>query len=145
MKHVPLIPSTIAGPLGAKHLPRLWLKVSLRAQDKLMDDYHGIGPGFDAMTLGALGIDEEAFENYIARERPTYVELEAWIVEHYGQQLDPRKIAANNRLIEEYQHDPETRAQILDEAGVEDDGSYKTAAMLNNLDDWTVFHKAVLE
>lgn len=144
MKLAPLIPSTVSGPLGVKHLPRLWLKVSLRAQGKLMDDYHGIGPGFDQMTLTALGVEPEAFEAYITEEKPNYVELEAWIIKHYGDKLDPLKIAAVNRMIDTYQHKPEVREQILDEVGMKDDGSYLTASMLNNLDDWTVFHKAYL-
>lgn len=145
MKHVPLIPSTACGPLGVKHLPRLWLKVSLRTQDKLQDDYHSIGPGFDRMTLDTLGVPAEEFENYIAEDRPSYIELEAWIIKNYGDGLDPMKIATLNRIIESYQHDPETRAQILDEAGIQDDKSMLTAAVLNNIDDWTVFHKSVLE
>lgn len=145
MKYVPLIPSTICGPLGVKHLPRLWLKVSLRTQDKLIDDYHAIGPGFDRMTLEALGIEQETLENYISQDRPSYIELEAWITKKYGAQLDVRKIAALNRAIDTYQHSPETRALILDEAGVADDQTFLTASMLNNIDDWSVFHKQVLE
>ncbi|GHC11721.1 DUF5069 domain-containing protein [Cerasicoccus arenae] len=145
MKFVPLIPSTACGPLGVKHLPRLWLKVSLHTQDKLRKDYNGIGSGFDRMTLEALDIEQEAFENYITQERPTYIELEAWVNTHYGNKLDPRKIAALNRMIETYQHSAETRAQILDEAGIADDQSLMTASMLNNIDDWSNFHKAFLE
>jgi len=145
MKIAPLIPSSVSGPLGVKHLPRLWLKVSLRSQDKLMDDYHSIGPGFDRMTLAALGVNEAAFEHYIAQERPSYIELEAWIVKQVGGQIDAHKVAALNRMIDTYQHSDETRAQILDEAGIKDDKSMMTASMLNNLDDWTVFHKAFLE
>ncbi len=145
MKITPLIPSSACGPLGIKHLPRLWLKVSLKAQDKLMDDYHAIGPGFDQLTLEALGIEQETFENYIVQDKPSYVELEAWIVKEFGDRLNVRKVAALNRMIDTYQHKPETRAQILDEAGIEDDGSYLIASQLNNLDDWTVFHKAFLE
>ncbi|WP_309381716.1 DUF5069 domain-containing protein [Cerasicoccus frondis] len=145
MKLVPLLPSTVCGPLGVKHLPRLWLKVSLRLQEKLQDDYQSIGPGFDRMTLEALGIEQEAFENYIAQDRPTYIELEAWIIANYSNNLDPCKIAALNRMIDTYQHAPETRAQILDEAGIADDKSFMTASMLNNIDDWTVFHKSFLQ
>ncbi|WP_309395902.1 DUF5069 domain-containing protein [Cerasicoccus maritimus] len=145
MKQVPLIPSSACGPLGVKHLPRLWLKVSLRTQDKLQDDYHAIGPGFDRLTLEALGIQQEAFESFIAQERPSYIELEAWIIKTQGPKLSPRKIAAHNRLVSNYQHEAETRAQILDAAGIADDPTLLTAEMLNNLDDWTAFHKNVLE
>jgi hypothetical protein len=55
-KVVPLISSGTAGPLGAIHLPRLWLKLSLAAADALPEGYDECGSGFDAMTLDALGL-----------------------------------------------------------------------------------------
>ena len=60
MSYVPLISSGVAGPLGALHLPRLWLKVSLEAAGKLASGYPGIGAGYDMMTCNALGLDPEA-------------------------------------------------------------------------------------
>ena len=56
--YVPLISSGIAGPLGVLHLPRLWQKVSLEESGKLASGYPGVGHGFDAMTLAALGLEE---------------------------------------------------------------------------------------
>jgi hypothetical protein len=58
--YVPLISSGTAGPLGALHLPRLWQKLSLEAAGKLALGYPGCGKGYDAMTLNALGLDEQA-------------------------------------------------------------------------------------
>ena len=58
--YVPLISSGIAGPLGVLHLPRLWQKVSLEESGKLASGYPGVGKGFDAMTLAALGLEEQA-------------------------------------------------------------------------------------
>lgn len=43
--YVPMISSGVAGPLGALHLPRLWLKVSLEAAGKLAAGYPGLGKG----------------------------------------------------------------------------------------------------
>ena len=59
-KYVPMISSGIAGPLGVLHLPRLWQKVSLEESGKFASGYPGIGKGFDAMTLAAFGLEEEA-------------------------------------------------------------------------------------
>ena len=59
-KIVPLISSGVAGPLGALHLPRLWLKVSLESLGKLADGYPGIGKGYDMMTINALGLNADA-------------------------------------------------------------------------------------
>src|SRR5580704_6874643 len=79
---VPLISSSVAGPLGAKHLPRLWFKVLLHATGRLADGYrHGQG-GFDSMTFENLGIDPNLFIAYVERERPTYQGCEAWVRAH---------------------------------------------------------------
>jgi len=70
--YVPLISSGIAGPIGVLHLPRLWQKVSLEEAGKLASGYPGIGHGFDAMTLAALGLEEQAVRDYIKQKKPTY-------------------------------------------------------------------------
>ena len=67
--YVPLISSGIAGPLGVLHLPRLWQKVSLEEAGKLASGYPGVGKGFDAMTLAALGLEEQAVRDYIRQEQ----------------------------------------------------------------------------
>ena len=77
--YVPLISSGVAGPLGVLHLPRLWQKVSLEETGKLASGYPGVGKGFDAMTLAALGLEEPAVRDYIKQNKPTYSEFEAWV------------------------------------------------------------------
>ena len=74
--YVPMISSGTAGPLGVLHLPRLWQKVSLESQGKLAAGYPGIGRGYDAMTCAALGLEEEAVQDYIAQNKPTYPQFE---------------------------------------------------------------------
>src|SRR5207253_7603492 len=68
--YVPLISSSVAGPLGVLHLPRLWQKVSLEENGKLAAGYPGVGKGFDAMTLAALGLEEKAVRDYIRQNKP---------------------------------------------------------------------------
>ena len=47
---VPVLSSSVMGPLGVKHLPRLWLKILLHACGRLPDGYrHGVG-GFDEFS-----------------------------------------------------------------------------------------------
>ena len=75
--YVPLISSGVAGPLGVVHLPRLWQKVSLEEAGKLALGYPGVGRGFDAMTLAALGLEEAAVRGYIKQNKPTYPQFEA--------------------------------------------------------------------
>jgi Domain of unknown function (DUF5069) len=142
--YVPLISSGAAGPLGVLHLPRLWLKVSLEEAGKLAPGYPGVGKGFDAMTLAALGLEEQALRDYIKQNKPTYPEFEAWVKKN-AKTLDRQSIEKHNAAVRGYNHDDQTRQGILGLCGIADDGSaFKDAVNLNNLDDWYEFHQAVL-
>jgi len=138
-KVIPLVSSGIAGPLGVLHLPRLWQKVSLEKVGKLHDDYPGIGAGYDQMTLDGLGLDKEAFSSFMD-SKPTYPQLEKWVLDQKGGALDGDAVSAFNASVVGYNHDDATRKEILDASGVEDDGSILDAVNLNNLDDWFCFH-----
>lgn len=141
---IPLISSGTAGPLGVLHLPRLWLKVSLGAAGRLHPDYPAIGHGYDQMVIDGLGLDRSEFESFIAENKPTYPELEAWILEKSGGALDAAAVKKLNDAILGYHHNQETRTEILSSCGIPDDGSLPDAINLNNLDDWLSFHKQVI-
>lgn len=141
---IPLISSGTAGPLGVLHLPRLWLKVSLGAAGKLNPDYPAIGDGYDQMVLDGLGLDKSEFESFIAENKPTYPELEAWILEKSGGALDAAAVKKLNDAILGYHHNQEIRTEILGSCGIPDDGSLPDAINLNNLDDWLGFHRQVI-
>ena len=142
---VPLISSGTKGPLGVLHLPRLWLKASLGATGKLHPDYPAIGAGYDQMVLDGLGIDKADFEAFIAASKPSYIELENWILQQKGGSLDQDAGDKLNAAITGYIHDDDTRKEILDAAGKEDDGTIKDAVNLNNLDDWAIFYAQELK
>ena len=143
--YVPLISSGVAGPLGVVHLPRLWLKVSLEAAGKLAPSYPAVGKGFDAMTLAALGLEEQAVKNYIKQNKPTYSQFEAWVKKN-AKSLTREAIERHNTAVRGYNHDDETRQSILSACGMADDASApKDGVSLNNLDDWYEFHQAVLK
>lgn len=145
MSYVPLISSGVAGPLGALHLPRLWLKVSLEAAGKLAPGYPGIGAGYDMMTCNALGLDPEAVKSFISQNKPTYPQFENWVRQN-AKNLTKAAIHKHNLAILGYVHADETRQGILSANGVPDDGSVLPDAVnLNNLDDWYEFHQAVLK
>lgn len=141
---IPLISSGTAGPLGIIHLPRLWLKASLSAAGKLHPDYPALCPGYDQMVLSGLGIEIEDFAQFIAAEKPTYPQCEAWILEQCGGALDPETVAKLNASITGYHHRDEVRKPILEANGIPDDGTLLDAVNLNNLDDWLSFHKEVI-
>ena len=143
--YVPLISSGTAGPLGVLHLPRLWQKLSLEARGKLAAGYPGMGRGFDAMTCAAVGLDEQAVKDYIKQNRPTYPQFEAWVKQN-AKSLDRGAIEKHNAAVRGYNHEDETRKEILGACDVPDDASAaKDAVNLNNLDDWHAFHQAVLK
>jgi Domain of unknown function (DUF5069) len=142
--YVPLISSGVAGPLGVLHLPRMWQKVSLEAAGKLAPGYPGIGKGFDAMTCAALGLEEQAVKDYIKQNKPTYPQFEAWVKQN-GRSVNSQAIEKHNAAVRGYNHDDETRTEILGNCKIADNASVpKDAVNLNNLDDWSEFHRAVL-
>lgn len=136
---IPLISSGSKGPLGVLHLPRLWQKVSLENVGKLHSDYPGIGAGYDSMVLDGLNLDKEGFASFM-KTKPTYPQLEAWILEQSGGSLDAAAVSSLNGAITGYNHDDATRKEILAASNVADDGTILDAISLNNLDDWQCFH-----
>ncbi len=136
---IPLISSGLKGPLGVLHLPRLWQKVSLENVGKLNSDYPGIGAGYDSMVIDGLGLDKDAFVSFM-QTKPTYTQLEAWILETSGGALDTEKVNTLNEAITGYNHTDETRKEILSASGIEDNGTILDAINLNNIDDWQCFH-----
>ena len=142
---VPLISSSVAGPLGVIHLPRLWLKLSLEACGKLAAGYPGAGKGYDQMVIDGLGLTRDAVIKIINDTRPTYPQFEAWVKQN-ATRLDKGSVEKLNAAIRGYNHDDATRKSILSANGIADDASApKDAVNLNNLDDWKEFHQAVLK
>lgn len=144
-KTVPLISSGVAGPLGVLHLPRLWQKASLDAAGKLHPDYPGCGKGYDQMVLNGLDISRDEFLGYIKNSKPTYIQLESWVLAKKGGSLDQAAVKKLNDGIKGYIHSDDTRKSILEAAGRPDDGSLKDAVNLNNLDDWQSFYNSELK
>src|SRR5881628_1689066 len=120
--YVPLISSGVAGPLGVVHLPRLWQKISLEEKGKLASGYPGVGHGYDAMTLAALGLEEQAVREYIRTNKPTYPQFEAWVKKN-AKSLDRDAIEKHNAAVRGYIHDDETRKGVLGASGIVDDAA----------------------
>lgn len=143
---VPLISSSVAGPLGVLHLPRLWLKASLEAAGKLAAGYPGIGQGYDMMVITGLGLNADAVRKFITDSKPTYPQFEAWIRSQPGVNLSKGNIHKLNVSIAGYIHTDDVRKGILAANNLPDNGSVLPDAInLNNLDDWFEFHQAFLK
>ncbi|GAC1406930.1 MAG: hypothetical protein NVSMB64_13180 [Candidatus Velthaea sp.] len=138
---VPLVSSSVVGPLGIKHLPRTWVKVSLHAAGRLPEGYRAGTSGFDGWMCEELGIDNDAFIAYITSARPSYLELEAWVAEH-ATALTAASIARWNRIVSAAKLPDAMRAERLERFGLTEDDA-PMGVMLNDLDDWDIFHKAL--
>jgi len=138
----PSISSSVTGPLGVCHLPRLWLKILLFACGRLPEGYrHGEG-GFDEFTCDNLGLDRAEFVRYIETAKPDYQQLEAWVREH-ATKLDPASIAAHNEAILTRRMRDEIAIPRRAELGLTDSDVWNGVA-LNDLDDWAgVYAQAV--
>lgn len=137
---VPAISSSLSGPLGALHLPRLWIKRRAHAAGRLADGYRIGAKGFDAKVAEILGFDYDVLAAYIDAEAPSYLETEAWLRKH-AKTLNADTIAALNKhvlatkLPEQYA--PGMRARL----GLPD--SYVLSIPINDLDDWLELHEAL--
>ena len=136
---VPAISSSVAGPLGVLHLPRLWLKHLLFSLGQLPESYrHGSG-GFDEKLTDALGIDRERFATYVETEKPEYLLAEAWIREHAGA-LTPATIASFGASIRTTAMPDAMAAERRAQLGISDP-AFTLGVALNDLDDWAALHR----
>lgn len=138
---VPLISSGTSGPLGAIHLPRLWLKLSLAGRGALPEGYDECGAGFDAMTLGALGLDRDKTIEFVRSTKPRYMEFERWVVANGT--TDPATIERHNAAIRGYNHGDDL-AQRMRASSKIDDASVKDAVTLNTVEDLDELYAASL-
>ena len=134
MPVIPLISSDTAGPLGVKHLPRLWLKTLLSAVGELPPGYKDIRPGFDFMVLEGLKLEPDTVRDYIVENRPTYLQFEDWIRSQARVDLSPENVARVNVIVVERQKAGESRARMLKELGLPEDCGISDSIMMNNLE-----------
>lgn len=138
---VPLISSGTAGPLGAIHLPRLWLKLSLAAAGALPEGYDECGSGFDAVTLADLGLDRAKTIEFVRMAKPTYMAFERWVIANG--RTDPETIERHNAAIRAYDHGDDL-ARKMREASTIADASIKDAVTLNTVEDLDELHKRLV-
>jgi hypothetical protein len=139
---VPVLSSSVMGPLGVKHLPRLWLKILLHGCGRLPEGYrHGAG-GFDEFLTTTLGLDRDAFVAYIETEKPDYLTLEAWVRANAGS-LTPEAIATINSRVADADLPEAMLPGRLASLGFDEPG-YTKAVALNDLDDWAAMHAALM-
>lgn len=140
---IPLVSSGTEGPLGLKHLPRLWLKALLSAKGRLPDGYKDVRPGLDYIVLEGLGLDPDAVRYHLFTALPTYPAFERWVCEQSGVDVSRANLAAINERIVQRMKPAEVREQVLAECGLPPDAPIGDAIRLNDLDDWRAVHELV--
>jgi len=141
-KVVPLTSSSTAGPLGALHLPRLWLKLTLTSAGLLPESYDSCGKGFDQMTLDALGLDRQKTIDFVRTSKPKYMQFEEWVIAQNGGSISTDRIKKHNDAIRGYNHSDETAAKMRAASGIKD-ASVKDAVTLNTVEDLDDVHSQV--
>ncbi len=136
---VPTSSTSVIGPLGIAHLPRLWQKLLLHACGRLPGGYrHGNG-GFDALLCYRLGIEVPEMCAFVDREKPDYLAFEAW-VETNARDLRPATVAALNARLRTGALPEAMAVERRARFGIADE-SVANAVALNDLDDWAGFHE----
>ena len=143
-KIVPTIASSVAGPSGIVHLPRLWSKLLIDSIGALPDDYDACGDGFDAMTLNAFGISKGEAIEFVNSRRPTYMEFERWVLAHNGGYIDQERIRRHNAAILGYEHADDLAREMRAASGLAHHHHVRDAATLNALDDLDQLQQQVL-
>jgi hypothetical protein len=138
---IPLISGATTGPIGLTHLPRLWLKMRLRALGLLPAGYRCGDGGSDHALLSRFGIDLATLVAFVAADVPDYLAYERWVRAN-STGLTPEAVAAFNAdLVPERMPEPR-RTEWCERFGL--DGSYAFAVGLNQLDDWALVHAQVV-
>ncbi len=141
-KIVPLMSSDTAGPLGAIHLPRLWLKLTLASKGLLPEDYDECGPGFDAMTLSDLNLDRQKTMDYVRQNKPTYIQFEQWVIQQNGGSISSETIRKHNDAVHGYNHSDDLATKMRGSSGLQD-ATISDAVTLNTLEDLDEVHRQV--
>ena len=137
---VPAISSQSEGPLGLKHLPRLWLKALLDVNGVLFDGWKsGHASGFDIWFSGQVGVDLDALVAFIHAEQPQYMVLEAWFKQHAAN-ISPAEIAEHNALMLIRAKPDHIAAEERATLGI-DDPTYNLSLEMNDLIDWLQLHE----
>lgn len=140
---IPLVSSLCTGPLGAAHLPRLWWKNLLYACGQLDADYPHCTGGLDLNVIQLLQLDRDATLAFLHEEKPDYLRFEAWVSDNG--RVHPVHLERWNNALRERTHLVAKIDEIYADIGWDKDvETESSAALLNCLQDWQLFHRCDL-
>jgi hypothetical protein len=139
----PLLSAASTGLLGARHLPRFWIKALLKATGALPPDFNsGPATGADKFACETLGMDGAAAVAFIERELPTYLAFEGWVRENVAD-LRPETIARFNDAVRLRPKPPAIAEEERAELGLTDP-SITASWLINDLLDYKYTHERLV-
>lgn len=142
---VPLIGTLDYGPLGVRQLPRTWYKILLKAKGILHADYPDMtGGGLDPRVLKVLDLDIDETLSHIRENLPSYLDFEGWVLEKCSGTLPAKEVDEWNDYLCNRIHNESKQADITATVGKKNDGSITSAVVLNNIEDWHLAHKDLI-
>jgi len=140
---VPMVSSGQMGMLGIPHLPRLWIKATLRAVGALKDGWKsGLECGFDKKVSGLIGLDLAATSAYIGAELPNYLEFEGWVSDHIAAPDAATKAKWVTDIISGQKGEEQGAAEVI-EAGAPG-LTLRGTVLLNDMVDWKHMHDHIV-
>jgi hypothetical protein len=140
---IPMVSSGTVGLAGIPHLPRMWMKALLSAVHALPAEWKtGVVCGFDKRCADTIGLDLVATSAYINNEKPTYLQFEAWVLDHIAAPSEATKaewIAQFNGM---KKAEAQAAAEVI-ECGATDP-SLRGTILLNDMVDWKHMHDHVV-
>ncbi len=140
---IPAISTSVTGPLGLMHLPRLWLKTLLSTLDQLPPGYKATTGTFDRLIIDTLGFDESAMLAYFKTAHPDYPQFEAWVKAN-ARHLDDTVVRELNGRYLAYKMSAAGAETRRRELGIED-SAIELGITLNDLDDWSALHRQITD
>jgi hypothetical protein len=140
---IPMVSSGTVGLAGIPHLPRMWMKALLSAVHALPAEWKtGIVCGFDKRCADTIGLDLVATSAYINDNKPTYLQFEAWVLDHIAAPTAATKAEWITQFNAMKKADAQAAAEII-ECGATDP-NLRGTILLNDLVDWKHMHDHVV-
>ena len=138
----PLVSTLCEGPLGVAHLPRFWWKNLLHQAGELDEDYPYCSGGLDTHVLGLLKLDKEQTLQHLWKQKPDYLQFEAWVEEH-GALNRPSIKRWNASLGGRTHYIPAKIDETYGDIGFDKEEVIEVSSvLLNCLQDWQLFHRS---
>jgi hypothetical protein len=140
---IPMVSSGQVGLAGIPHLPRMWMKALLSSVHALPAEWKtGVVCGFDKRCADTIGLDLVATSAYINNEKPTYLQFEAWVLDHIAAPNAATKAEWVAQFNGMQKAEAQAAAEVIESGAT--DPSLRGTILLNDMVDWKHMHDHVV-